>query len=77
MIGAPYSNPILSVGSLAIVKYCEQSPSETPCSFNQVFSVILSTKSPEHLYQMATSENRVGSKQRGREREKESSGLTE
>jgi hypothetical protein len=39
--------------------------------------MIPSTKSPEYLYQLATDENRVGSKQREREREKESSRLKE
>jgi hypothetical protein len=39
--------------------------------------MIPSTKLPEYSYQMATGENRVGSKQREREREKESNRLME
>jgi hypothetical protein len=34
-------------------------------------------KLSEYLYEIAIGENRVGSKQRGREREKESDGLAE
>jgi hypothetical protein len=37
--------------------------SETPCLVNQVYLMITHTKSSEYLYQMATGENRVGSKQ--------------
>ncbi len=51
--------------------YCVQAVSETQCLFNRVYSMILSTKLSEYLYQMATGENRVGCKQRGRERERE------
>jgi hypothetical protein len=50
---------------------------ETPCLFNQAYSMILSSKLLEYLFQMATSENGVGSKWREREREKERSRLTE
>ncbi len=58
--------------------YCVQAGSETPCFFNQVYSMIPSTKSSNYLYQMATGENRVGSKQREEEDiEIESSGLME
>ncbi len=57
--------------------YCVQAMSETPCLYNQVYSMIPSTKSTKYLYQMATGENRVGSKRRGRDREKESSGSRE
>jgi hypothetical protein len=47
------------------------------CSFKQVYSMILSIKLSEYLYEIATGENRVGSKWRGREREKESDRLEE
>ncbi len=50
-----------------------QAVSETQCSFNQVYSMIPSTKSSEYLYQMVTGENRVGSK--WREREKQINGV--
>jgi hypothetical protein len=50
---------------------------ETPCLFNQVYSMILPSKLLEYLFQMATGENEAGSKQREREREKERSRLTE
>ncbi len=61
------------------LNYCEQYPSETQCSFNQVYSMIPLTKLLEYLNQTATGENRMGSKQREREREreKERSRLTE
>jgi hypothetical protein len=45
--------------------------------FKQVYSMIPSKNCYEYLCEIATGETRVGSKQRGREREKESSGLTE
>ncbi len=48
--------------------------SETPFSFNQVYSMIMNTKSSEYLYQMATGENRV---EKERERERDSSALME
>ncbi len=52
--------------------------SETPCLVNQVYLMITHTKLSEYLYQMPTDEDRVGNKQSGeRERERESSGLTE
>jgi hypothetical protein len=47
------------------------------CFFNQVYSMILSKMSSEYLWEITTGENRVGSKQRGREREKKSNGLSE
>jgi hypothetical protein len=47
------------------------------CLFNQVYSKILPIKSSDYLCEFATGENRVGSKQRGSERGKESNGLTE
>jgi len=46
-------------------------------SFNQVYSMIPSIKSAAYLGEITTGENRVGSRQRGREREKESSRSTE
>ncbi len=56
------------------MKCCEyivsDPPSETPCQVNQVYSIILYTKSSDYLYQMATGENRLGSKQMERERER-------
>ncbi len=45
--------------------------------FNQVYSMILSIKLSEYLYEIVTGENRVGSKRRRREREKKSDRLTE
>jgi hypothetical protein len=57
--------------------YCEQIPSETPCLFNQIYSMIQSTKLSEYLYEMATGENWLESNWRERERKKESSGLME
>ncbi len=39
-------------------------------SFNQVDSMILSIKLAEYLYEITTGENRVGSKQRERGRER-------
>ncbi len=45
--------------------------------FNQVYSMILSIKLSEYLYEISTDENRVGSKRRMRDREKESDGLAE
>jgi hypothetical protein len=39
-------------------------PSETPCWFNQVYSIIPYTTLSVYLYQMATGENRVGSQWR-------------
>jgi len=45
------------------------------CSFNQVYSMIPSIKSSEYLCGMATGENRVWSKQRGREREQQINGV--
>jgi hypothetical protein len=50
--------------------------SETPFSFNQVYSMIKHTKLSEYLNQMAKGENRVGSKWSG-ERERECRRLTE
>jgi hypothetical protein len=47
------------------------------CSFNQVYSMIPPIKLSEHLYEIATGKNIVGSKQRRREREKESERLAE
>jgi hypothetical protein len=40
-------------------------------SFNQVYSMIPSIKSAEYLCEITTGENRVGSKRRVRERERE------
>ncbi len=48
-----------------------QAVSETPCSFNHVYSMMLYTKLSGYLYQMVTGENRVGSKLTGRERDRE------
>ncbi len=45
--------------------------------FNQVYLVMPSKKSQEYLYEIATGENRVGSKRRRREIEKESHRLAE
>jgi hypothetical protein len=36
--------------------------SETPCWFNQVYSMMSYTESSEYLCEMETGENRVGSK---------------
>ncbi len=47
---------------------CVQAASEILCSFNQVYSMIPSTKSSEYLYKMATGENGMGSKRRERKR---------
>ncbi len=44
---------------------------ETPCSFNQVYSIITHTKSSEYLYQNGNRGNRVG-REKSREREKKS-----
>ena len=41
------------------------------CLFNQVYSMIASIKSTEYLFEITTGENRVGSKNRGRGRERE------
>jgi hypothetical protein len=49
----------------------EQYPSETPCSFNQVYSMIPLTELLKYFYQMSTGENRVGSKRREGEIERE------
>ncbi len=49
--------------------------SEAQCSFNQVYLMIPSTKSSEYLHQMASGENRVGSKWREREREEQICGV--
>ncbi len=38
-------------------------------SFNQIYSMIPPSKLSEYLYEIATDENRVGSKRRGRKRE--------
>jgi hypothetical protein len=38
-------------------------------SFNQIYSMILSIKLSEYLYEIATDKNTVGSKRRGRKRE--------
>jgi hypothetical protein len=54
---------------MILIKYCELSLNETPCLVNQVYSMITNTKLMEYLYQIATGENRVGSKQ-NRERER-------
>jgi hypothetical protein len=51
---------------------------KTPCLVNQVYSIITHTKLSDYLYQMATGENRVGSKQsreKCREREKQINGV--
>jgi hypothetical protein len=40
------------------------------CSFNQVYSMMPFIKLSEYLCENATGENRVGNKQRGRERER-------
>jgi len=48
-----------------------------PCLFKQVYSMIPSKNCYKYLCEIATGETRVGSKQRGRERDKESSGLIE
>ncbi len=46
--------------------------SKVLCFVDQVYSMIMHTKSSEYLYQMATGVNRVGSKRSGeRERERE------
>jgi hypothetical protein len=44
--------------------------SETPSSFNQVYSMITYTTLSVYLYQIATGENRVGSQWRWRERKR-------
>jgi len=59
-----------------LAQYCELSPGETLCSFNQDYSMMPLAKLLEYLYQMATGENQMGSKRRERGREKESNGLT-
>ncbi len=41
------------------------------CSLNQVSSMMPSIKSSQHLCEITTGEIRVGSKRRGRERERE------
>ncbi len=45
-------------------------PSETTGFFNQVNSMTPSKNLSQYLYEIAIVENRVGKKQRGREREK-------
>jgi len=47
------------------------------CSFNQVYSMIPPIKLSEYLSEITTGENKVGSKRRGWEREKDSGRLTE
>jgi hypothetical protein len=51
--------------------YCEQAVSETACSINQTYSMMLLTELLECLFQMPTGQNVMGSKQRERERERE------
>ncbi len=48
-----------------------------PFTFNQIYSMIWFIKLSQYLCGNATGENIVGSERRKREREKETSGLTE
>ncbi len=48
-----------------------QAVSETLCSFYQVYSMMLYSKSSEYLYQMVTGENGVRSKLEGKREKKE------